>query len=73
MIQSQAGTVSCLPTEARWLDIFAGTGSVGLEALSRGVRECHFVEMDPWVTKNILGKNITTCGFQKKVRRRNWT
>lgn len=67
MIQSQAGTVSHLPSDARWLDLFAGTGSVGLEALSRGVREAHFVEMDPWVTKNVLGKNITTCGFNRKV------
>lgn len=30
---------------ARWLDLFAGTGAVGIEALSRGVGECHFVEM----------------------------
>lgn len=29
----------------RWLDLFAGTGAVGIEALSRGVSECHFVEM----------------------------
>jgi hypothetical protein len=26
----------------------------------------HFVEYDPWVCRNILGKNITTCGFNKK-------
>lgn len=45
MIQAQAGTISHLPADARWLDLFAGTGSVGLEALSRGVRECHFVEV----------------------------
>lgn len=23
--------------------------------------------MDPWATKNVLGKNITTCGFNRKV------
>jgi 16S rRNA (guanine(966)-N(2))-methyltransferase RsmD len=44
----------------------AGTGSVGLEGLSRGAAECHFVEFDPWVTRTVLGKNITTCGFNKK-------
>ncbi|MGI9103946.1 MAG: 16S rRNA (guanine(966)-N(2))-methyltransferase RsmD [Terriglobales bacterium] len=27
-----------------WLDLFAGTGAVGIEALSRGAREVHFVE-----------------------------
>jgi len=30
--------------EARFLDLFAGTGSVGIEALSRGAREAVFVE-----------------------------
>ena len=71
MLQSQAGTVNCLPSEARWLDLFAGTGSVGLEALSRGCREAHFIEMDPWVTRNVLGKNIATCSFQRQVRPRD--
>jgi 16S rRNA (guanine966-N2)-methyltransferase len=28
----------------RWLDLFAGTGAVGIEALSRGAREVYFVE-----------------------------
>src|SRR5579864_1023826 len=27
-----------------WLDLFAGTGAVGIEALSRGAKEAHFVE-----------------------------
>ena len=30
--------------DATFLDLFAGTGSVGLEALSRGVRSCTFVD-----------------------------
>jgi 16S rRNA (guanine(966)-N(2))-methyltransferase RsmD len=63
MILSQAGMPSALPPNSRWLDIFAGTGSVGLEAASRGAAQVHFVEFDPWVTRNILGPNITTCGF----------
>jgi 16S rRNA (guanine966-N2)-methyltransferase len=33
--------------ESRVLDMFAGTGSVGLEALSRGAAKCVFVENDP--------------------------
>jgi len=33
--------------EGRWLDLFAGTGSVGLEALSRGAPGCDFVERNP--------------------------
>jgi 16S rRNA (guanine966-N2)-methyltransferase len=31
--------------EARWLDLFAGTGQVGIEALSRGASEVVFVDM----------------------------
>jgi 16S rRNA (guanine966-N2)-methyltransferase len=32
---------------ARVLDLFAGTGALGLEALSRGARSCDFVENHP--------------------------
>jgi len=30
--------------DARWLDLFAGTGQVGIEALSRGAREVVFID-----------------------------
>jgi 16S rRNA (guanine966-N2)-methyltransferase len=30
--------------DSAWLDLFAGTGAVGIEALSRGARTVHFVE-----------------------------
>lgn len=29
-----------------WLDLFAGTGAVGIEAMSRGARQVYFVESD---------------------------
>lgn len=32
---------------ARFLDLFAGSGGVGLEALSRGAADCTFVELAP--------------------------
>jgi len=33
--------------DAVWLDLFAGTGAVGIEALSRGARTVYFVESSP--------------------------
>jgi len=50
--------ISELVPDARFLDLFCGTGSVGLEALSRGARECVFVDSSPAacaVTRRNLG------------------
>ncbi|GLI66162.1 hypothetical protein VaNZ11_009922 [Volvox africanus] len=66
MVQAQAGSSGGLPETARWLDFFAGTGSVGLEALSRGCRDCHFIELDSWVCRKVLSRNISACGFQRR-------
>tara|TARA_B100000579_G_scaffold381696_1_gene350412 strand:- start:435 stop:1019 length:585 start_codon:yes stop_codon:yes gene_type:complete len=41
---------SCLPG-SRCLDLFCGTGSLGLEALSRGARHCDFVDKSSSCTK----------------------
>lgn len=43
--------------KAKVLDVFAGTGSVGIEALSRGVEFCTFVEKDR-VAQKIIAENI---------------
>ncbi|XP_043707842.1 putative rRNA methyltransferase YlbH isoform X2 [Telopea speciosissima] len=47
----------------RWLDLYSGTGSVGIEAISRGCSEVHFVEMDPWVVSKVLRPNLEWTGF----------
>lgn len=44
-----------------FFDAFAGTGSFGLEALSRGAARCVFVERDRGVAE-ILRRNIEECG-----------
>lgn len=37
--------------DARFLDLFAGTGQIGIEALSRGAASATFVEMSPEIAK----------------------
>ena len=58
--------------EARVADIFAGTGSLGLEALSRGASFCSFVERDRHALR-LLKQNIHTLGLdqQSQVTRKN--
>src|SRR5438876_176282 len=36
-----------------FVDIFAGTGVIGIEALSRGASEAHLIERDPGFAKGI--------------------
>lgn len=47
------------------LDLFAGTGAMGLEALSRGARRCVFVEGDPLAAAT-LRENITALDYEDK-------
>jgi 16S rRNA (guanine966-N2)-methyltransferase len=58
----------------RVLDLFAGTGALGLEALSRGAAFCLFVEEDP-AARGFIRRNIETLGLTgvTKVFRRNAT
>ena len=46
---------------ARVLDGFAGTGAVGIEAISRGAAHVTFVERDPRAV-DLIGENLTRCG-----------
>lgn len=49
----------------RVLDLFAGTGALGIEALSRGASEAVFVEKDKKVSE-ILRKNLTSCNLENR-------
>jgi len=49
---------------AKILDLFAGSGSLGLEALSEGAESCDFVESSYKVVK-ILQKNISKLIFSE--------
>jgi len=48
-------------TDARVLDLFSGTGALGLEALSRGARFCLFVE-EAIEARGLIRRNIETLG-----------
>lgn len=48
----------------RILDIFAGTGSIGIEAISRGASVAVFIDDNPAAVETIK-KNLTLCGFKK--------
>src|SRR5712664_3923855 len=52
---------------ARFVDLFAGTGAVGIEALSRGAREAMFVEKHrPAVA--LIKKNLESLEIRKSAR-----
>jgi 16S rRNA (guanine966-N2)-methyltransferase len=53
--------------EARFLDLFAGVGSVGLEAASRGAREVVLIEKDP-VRISYLARNAREAGLSPSCR-----
>src|SRR3989304_4773439 len=48
------------------VDLFAGTGAVGIEALSRGAETVTFVDNDPKAVK-IIRKNLEVSGFADKA------
>jgi 16S rRNA (guanine(966)-N(2))-methyltransferase RsmD len=45
-----------------WADLFAGTGAVGIEALSRGAESVHFAESSVKAAR-VLRQNLTSLGF----------
>jgi 16S rRNA (guanine966-N2)-methyltransferase len=51
--------------EARVLDLFAGSGALGLEALSRGAVAVVFVENDP-ATLRVLRENVRVLGAESR-------
>lgn len=52
---------------ARVLDLFAGTGALGIEALSRGASEAVFIDHHPYAIETIK-KNLSLCGFPERGR-----
>jgi 16S rRNA (guanine966-N2)-methyltransferase len=53
--------------DARVLDLFAGTGALGLEALSRGAARCDFVESRP-ASLHALKANVAALRMRERTR-----
>jgi len=52
---------------ARFLDLFAGTGAIGIEALSRGAASCMFVESDRR-SLDVIARNIEAARVGDRAR-----
>lgn len=59
------------PGEANVLDLFAGTGGLGIEALSRGARSAVFIDNHPQVL-SVLQKNLKHCKIQDLAEVIRW-
>ena len=53
---------------ARFLDLCAGSGSIGLEAMSRGAASVTFVDRDP-DSIQLIRSNLHLCGLDSKVHK----
>jgi 16S rRNA (guanine966-N2)-methyltransferase len=49
----------------RVLDLYAGSGALGIEALSRGAGWCDFVERDPALCA-LIRENLRSTGFEDR-------
>ncbi|MDR2512721.1 MAG: RsmD family RNA methyltransferase [Puniceicoccales bacterium] len=65
-------SLGSLVNGARVLDVFAGTGAYGFEALSRGAAHAHFVEKNP-AAVTAIGQNAAlvakSCRWEKTARK----
>ena len=59
--------VAPVVADAVFLDLFAGTGCMGIEALSRGAREAHFVENHPAAAR-LIRHNLELAGLKGQAR-----
>ena len=58
---------NCVRDSGQHLDLFAGAGTVGIEALSRGMGKATFVDFSPTCTQTIRD-NLETLGLTERGR-----
>ena len=64
--ESVFNIIGNLISDAQFVDLYAGTGAVGIEALSRGASAVFFVEADRKRTEQIE-KMLKDCGYSSKA------
>lgn len=52
--------------DSRWWDVFAGTGAIGIEALSREAAFIRFTDINR-LPVDIIKDNLAVCGFAKQA------
>lgn len=52
--------------DSSWLDLFAGSGAVGIEALSRGARKVIFIDADK-TAADIIRDNLIHCRLEQEA------
>ena len=57
---------------SRVLDLYAGTGALGIEALSRGAQWCDFVEQNAAACATIR-RNLALAGFAERAKVYHWS
>jgi 16S rRNA (guanine966-N2)-methyltransferase len=57
-------------TAARVLDLYAGSGALGIEALSRGAESAVFVERDPRAAA-VIERNLASLALEQSVHRQD--
>jgi 16S rRNA (guanine966-N2)-methyltransferase len=50
-----------------WIDLFAGTGAVGIEALSRGAKHVYFVDNSP-AAAGLIRSNLDSLGIEDSYK-----
>ena len=65
--EAMFSSVQFLLPGARVLDLFAGSGQLGIEALSRGAAQCTFLDASPEAVR-IVTANCRTAGVADKAR-----
>src|SRR5438046_9248405 len=51
-------------TDSVWLDLYAGTGAVGIEAISRGARQVYFVESEKKAAR-VIRENLQSLKVEE--------